>query len=86
MAIHKALRELLVFNNGKLVKAYRICLGQNPVGAKQVSGDYKTPEGLYYIAYRNPNSLYHKSLAISYPNATDVERAKKMGKSKLNSA
>lgn len=80
LAVHKSSRELLVFSNGKLLKTYRVCLGLNPVGGKQVSGDYKTPEGLYYIAYHNPNSLYHKSMAISYPNAADIARAKKMGK------
>ncbi len=77
----KQSRELFVFSNGRLLKIYRIHLGINPVGRKQVSGDYKTPEGLYHIAYANPNSLYHKSLAISYPNEQDITRAKKLGKS-----
>ncbi|HLP49598.1 MAG TPA: L,D-transpeptidase family protein [Chitinophagales bacterium] len=81
IAVHKAERELQAFSNGQLVKIYRVCLGQNPVGPKQVNGDKKTPEGLYRISYRNAGSLYHKSLAISYPNKQDVERAKKMGES-----
>lgn len=77
----KQSRELFVFGEGRLLKIYRIHLGLNPVGCKQVSGDYKTPEGLYHIAYANPNSLFHKSLAISYPNEQDVARARKIGKS-----
>lgn len=80
IAIHKEARELLVFSRGQTIKVYRVRLGLNPVGCKQVSGDCKTPEGLYYITYRNPNSLFHKSLGISYPNAADMARAKRMGK------
>ena len=79
IAVYKSDRELQVFSNGQLVKIYNICLGKNPVGPKQVSGDYKTPEGLYRISYRNAGSLYHKSLAISYPNKQDLDNAKKMG-------
>ncbi len=81
IAVHKAEQELQAFSNGQLVKIYRVCLGQNPVGPKQVNGDKKTPEGLYRISYRNAGSLYHKSLAISYPNKQDVDRAKKIGES-----
>lgn len=81
IAVKKQSRELYVFGEGRLLKIYRIHLGLNPVGRKQVSGDYKTPEGLYHIAYANPNSLFHKSLAISYPNQQDIAHAKKLGKS-----
>ena len=72
---------MLVFNDNHLVKMYRICLGVNPEGRKQVSGDYKTPEGLYHTTYRNEFSQFHKSFGISYPNAEDVMNAKKLGKS-----
>ncbi|HLP51875.1 MAG TPA: L,D-transpeptidase family protein [Chitinophagales bacterium] len=81
IVVIKQSREMLVFNNGQLLKIYRVRLGTNPVGCKQVSGDCKTPEGLYCITYGNLNSLFHKSLGISYPNAQDIARAKKLGKS-----
>jgi hypothetical protein len=41
IAVHKANREMLVFSKNRLVKIYRIHLGKNAVGPKQVSGDYK---------------------------------------------
>jgi murein L,D-transpeptidase YafK len=49
-------------------KVFRISLGANPVGHKIKEGDNKTPEGTYYISYKNPNSRGYKSLKISYPN------------------
>ncbi len=80
IAVHKQTREMLVFSNNRLVKIYRVHLGINPVGRKQFSGDYRTPEGLYHIAYLNAQSLFHLSLGISYPNSSDAANAKKLGK------
>jgi murein L,D-transpeptidase YafK len=54
-------------------------LGTQPVGAKQRQGDGKTPEGKYVINWKNPKSQFHLSLRISYPNAADRARAKKLG-------
>jgi murein L,D-transpeptidase YafK len=70
-----------VYEEGQFIKSYRIALGEQPRGPKKCSGDCKTPEGLYYIDDRNPNSDYHKNLGISYPNDRDRARAKRMGKS-----
>jgi murein L,D-transpeptidase YafK len=80
IVVHKQARQMLVFSRNRLIKIYKVHLGKNPVGHKEMQGDYKTPEGLYYIKVHNPNSLYHKSLGISYPNAQDIARAKKIGK------
>ena len=80
IAVHKAAHEMLVFNNQHLLKKYKIQLGLCSVGCKLYYGDHKTPEGLYHITVKNPNSQFHKSLEISYPNATDIERARKAGK------
>ncbi|NJM80579.1 MAG: L,D-transpeptidase family protein [Flavobacterium sp.] len=78
--VHKSKRELLVYAQGKLLKTYTIALGGNPIGHKVFDGDKKTPEGVYYINDKNPNSGYHKNLGISYPNEKDIEEAKKIGK------
>ena len=51
-----------------------------PVGHKEYEGDGKTPEGIYYITHRNPNSTYHLSLGISYPNDEDRAHAATLGK------
>lgn len=78
--VHKAARKMYLLNNGKVIKTYDIKLGGNPVGPKQFEGDLKTPEGTYRITHRNPNSAYHLSLGISYPNAEDRAFAASAGK------
>lgn len=80
LVVFKSKRQMLAYCNGQLLKTYTISLGFMPVVAKEHEGDGKTPEGLYYINGRNPNSSCHKNLGISYPSAADVARCKKSGK------
>jgi murein L,D-transpeptidase YafK len=79
--VWKSKRILKVFSKGKEVKTYDVSLGNQPIGDKEYEGDCKTPEGLYTINDKNPNSHYHRNLGISYPNATDIKAAEAMGKS-----
>jgi murein L,D-transpeptidase YafK len=79
IVVEKSVRKLSVFRQGKEIKAYRIALGAEPIGAKKQEGDMKTPEGEYVIDYRNPRSDYHLALHISYPKPEDVERAAARG-------
>ena len=81
IVVYKSKRIMQIYSDGRLLKTYTIALGRNPIGAKEFEGDRKTPEGVYYINDKNPNSGWHKNLGISYPNATDRKRAKQMGKS-----
>ena len=78
--VHKADRKMYLLHGGQVLKAYKIHLGGNPVGPKQFEGDGKTPEGAYSISHRNPNSAYHLSLGISYPNDNDRAFAKSQDK------
>lgn len=68
------------YANEQLVKTYSISLGGSPVGDKQYEGDNRTPEGIYKINDKNPNSGYHKNLGISYPDSTDLQQAIALGK------
>lgn len=81
IVVYKSSRKMYVYMDGEWIKTYRIALGSNPEGRKRCSGDCKTPEGIYYIDDKNPNSDYHKNLGISYPNDRDRERARRLGKS-----
>jgi murein L,D-transpeptidase YafK len=49
------------------------------VGTKQRAGDSRTPEGVYYIDAKNLYSNYYLSVHLSYPNAQDLERARRLG-------
>lgn len=80
LVMYKSKRTLLAYAQGKLLKSYQVSLGGQPVGAKEIEGDLKTPEGLYYINDKNQYSDYHKNLGVSYPNEKDVAHAKTLGK------
>jgi murein L,D-transpeptidase YafK len=79
--LEKSTRSLWLMNDAKVLKKYDVDLGFTPRGHKQIEGDGRTPEGSYFIDRRNPNSAYHLSLGISYPNAKDIAYAKSIGKS-----
>jgi murein L,D-transpeptidase YafK len=79
--VQKQDRKLFLMHHERVLKAYPVELGFAPNGHKRFEGDGRTPEGSYYIDRRNPNSDFHLSVGISYPNPRDIEVAKKAGKS-----
>lgn len=81
MVLDKSERRLVMFYRGREVRAYEVALGKNPVGAKTRRGDGRTPEGLYFIEGRNPESKYYLSLRISYPATKDRRVAARRGAS-----
>lgn len=81
IVVHKEERRMFLLHNNEVLEAYDIELGFAPDGHKQFEGDGKTPEGTYRIDRRNPNSDFHLSLGLSYPNLRDIAVAKAAGKS-----
>jgi murein L,D-transpeptidase YafK len=79
IVVEKSTRRLSLFRDGNEIKMYRVALGRNPLGAKQQEGDAKTPEGIYKIDGRNPQSRFHLALHISYPSDEDKNRAAARG-------
>ena len=79
--IDKGERRMHLLHNEQVLKSYSVGLGFAPAGHKAVEGDGRTPEGEYRIDRRNPNSEFHLSIGISYPNQQDRERAHAVGKS-----
>jgi murein L,D-transpeptidase YafK len=77
--VDKSERTLVLFADGRPIRSYPVSLGLNPVGHKRYEGDKRTPEGIYLIDGKNPNSAYHLSLHISYPNERDVRTARERG-------
>jgi murein L,D-transpeptidase YafK len=70
VVVLKKERTLQLFKQGEMIKTYNVSLGADPVGPKTRQGDHKTPEGNYVLDSRNSYSQFHKSINISYPNAT----------------
>lgn len=66
-----------------LLKTYPIIGTSGGLGPKLEEGDSQMPEGIYRIDFLNPNSRYHLSLRIDYPNAYDRVKAAADGRTKL---
>jgi murein L,D-transpeptidase YafK len=73
--VRKSERRLFLMNGAAVVRSYKVALGLNPVGQKERAGDFRTPEGRYYLARRNPRSDFFLSIQVSYPNDGDMKRA-----------
>jgi murein L,D-transpeptidase YafK len=76
VVVRKGERRLLLMHGGNMVRSYHVALGLNPEGQKERSGDFRTPEGTYRLEKRNPRSDFFLSIKVSYPNETDMKRAR----------
>lgn len=53
------------------IKTYDFCTTSGVLGPKRQEGDRQIPEGCYWVDRFNPNSLFHLSLGLNYPNDSD---------------
>lgn len=67
------------------VRVYPIQAASGVLGPKLREGDKQVPEGIYAIEALNPNSLFHVSLRLNYPNAFDREWGLAEGRDNLGS-
>jgi murein L,D-transpeptidase YafK len=65
------------YHTYKLVTTYEICTKSGKPGPKSKAGDWQVPEGFYYVNRFNPESKFHLSLGINYPNRADSLRGGK---------
>ncbi len=80
--------EVWVSGDGKkhqLLKTYPILGASGVLGPKLREGDRQVPEGLYRVELLNPNSLYHLSLRVNYPNEFDLKHARAEGRTEPGS-
>ena len=73
VVITKHNHTLVVYDGDEAVLHIPVVLGKNPAD-KQREGDLCTPEGEFYVCYKNPDSKYHRFLGLSYPTVEDAER------------
>jgi L,D-transpeptidase catalytic domain len=79
VVVFKGKRELHLMHRGGVIATYPVALGREPRGRKLHEGDGRTPEGVYVLDWRNPNSRFHRALHVSYPAPRDWERAARLG-------
>lgn len=79
------LLELWAYNNERwmLVHKYPILAASGVSGPKLKEGDRQVPEGIYKIVGLNPNSSYHLSMKVNYPNEFDRKMARKDNRDNL---
>lgn len=70
-------------NRFSLIRTYPILAASGRLGPKLKEGDRQVPEGLYRIESLNPNSMFHLSLRINYPNEFDRQKAKHENRTNL---
>jgi L,D-peptidoglycan transpeptidase YkuD (ErfK/YbiS/YcfS/YnhG family) len=76
--VFKSRRLMFLQRKGKDLFQFKIDLGRNPIGDKQSEGDWRTPEGIYYVDHKyERNDKYYKSYWISYPDSADRAAALK---------
>ena len=66
--------------NPTYVYTYPILALSGRSGPKLKEGDRQVPEGIYAIEGLNPNSSYHLSLKLNYPNEFDLVHARVEGR------
>lgn len=77
--VEKGKRKLHLVKNGEFFRTFDIALGMFPIGDKSKEGDQKTPEGVYQLDMRNPDSDFFLSIHISYPDGADRQSARANG-------
>lgn len=63
-------------NSFKKITEYPILGTSGEAGPKLKQGDGQMPEGFYTISAFNPNSRFHLSLRVNYPNSEDKRNAR----------
>lgn len=67
----------------RFIHSYPVLAASGDLGPKLREGDRQVPEGIYKIESLNPNSRYHLSLRVSYPNDEDRRIASEDGRDNL---
>lgn len=65
------------------VRQYSVLAASGVAGPKKREGDQQVPEGIYKIDLLNPNSKFHLSMRVNYPNEFDRAMAAKEGRTTL---
>jgi murein L,D-transpeptidase YafK len=79
VVVRKAERRLLLMRGERILRSFDVALGLSPTGHKKREGDFRTPEGNYLLAGRNPNSDFFLAIQVDYPGPDDLRRASEDG-------
>jgi len=80
LRISKTSQTLFAYRGANLIARIPTDLGYNFFADKERRGSngdpdhWRTPEGEFFVASKNPNSQFYKALVLNYPNAEDAKR------------
>lgn len=83
--VSKTTRQVYVYRGTDLYKRYAADFGYNGFADKERRGStatpdhWRTPEGVFYVARKNPRSKYYKAFVLNYPTARDARRGLQEG-------
>lgn len=81
--VSKEDRRVYLYRGPELVESYEADLGYNSFADKKQRGStvqrdhWRTPEGTFYVVYKNPQSQFYKALVLNYPTVEDARRGLK---------
>lgn len=78
--VRKSERRLYLLRQDQVLRSFPMHLGLQPQGKKEFEGDFRTPEGRYFLGNRNSNSRYFLAIQVSYPSVQDEVHARHMGR------
>lgn len=79
VVVEKRSHILSIYHSNQKLRSYHVEIGDNGLGDKEISGDHKTPEGIFYITEKSlldppDRFLGTRWMRLSYPNIEDAER------------
>jgi len=80
LRVSKSLQTLFVYRGAHLIERIPTDLGYNFFSDKERRGSqadpdhWRTPEGEFFVANKNPHSQFYKAFVLNYPNAEDAAR------------
>lgn len=83
--VSKRKKTLYLYQGTELVKKYAADFGYNAFADKERRGntlnpdDWRTPEGVFFVVRKNPNSQFYQAFVLNYPNSEDAERGLREG-------
>ena len=78
LVVYKHAARMEAYEGTTLVKTYDVGTGAGGAGTKRWEGDMRTPEGEYRIDARHVSKRFHRFLHVSYPNASDRRRFRRL--------
>lgn len=83
--VSKRKKSVYLYQGTELVDKFPADFGYNAFADKERQGslnnpdDWRTPEGVFFVVRKNPNSQFYRAFVLNYPNAEDAERGMRQG-------